>query len=135
MHPISELLCETYAELYKNGQVQFPLHDSQRALIDSVVKTVNASYFGYEPYSSPEDKAVAYLCILIKDHPVTDGNKRLSLLWFRVYCIVSKLKADPSPYTFDQIAVSIEKEKDLPLDKLIPLVKKLLFGKSEQTHN
>jgi prophage maintenance system killer protein len=130
MHPISEALCETYAELYRRGQVSFPLHDKQRRALDSIVKTVEAEYFGTARHATHIDKAVAYLCLIIKDHPVTDGNKRLALLWFRVYCILFQLDADPTPYSYDEIAVAIEKNKDVPLDRLIHLVTSLLFAKA-----
>ena len=127
MHPISEALCETYAELHRRGQVSFPLHERQSRALDSIVKTVEASYFGIDRYTTHVDKAVAYLCLIIKDHPVTDGNKRLALLWFRVYCIVHELEPDPAPYTYDQIAVAIEHSKDIPFSDLVELVRKLLF--------
>jgi hypothetical protein len=47
MHPISALLCEAYDRLFAEGEVRFPLYEKQRAAIDTIVKTVNASYFGF----------------------------------------------------------------------------------------
>lgn len=131
MHPISELLCDAYEELHRQGQVSFPLHDTHRAAIDSIVKTVNSRFFGIDRFPTPEDRAVAYLCLIIKGHPVTDGNKRLGLLWFRIYCVVNKLNADPAPFTLDEIAVSIETDKDARMDELMEIVKKFLFRKPE----
>lgn len=126
MHPISQLLFDAYHELHKEGQVQFPLYDTQREALDAIVKTVNARYFGVERYSTPRDKAVAYLCLIIKDHPVTDGNKRLGLLWFTTYCLAQELHPDPIPYTLDQIAVAIE-QSHVDMTELMALVKQLLF--------
>ncbi len=129
MHPISELLCDAYSELYKQNQVKFPLYEEQKVAIDSVVKTVHATYFGFERYPTPIDKAVAYLCLIIKDHVVTDGNKRLAILWFRIYCVVNKLEViNPDP-KLDVLAVAIEKEKELSLDKIMELVRKIIFSK------
>ena len=127
MHPISKLLCDAYSELYKQGQVKFPLHEKQRVAIDTVVKTVNANYFGVERYPAPINKAVAYLCLIIKDHPVTDGNKRLALLWFRIYCDINKLEPKTTVIALDELAVSIEKEKLLSLSDTMTLVHKILF--------
>lgn len=126
MHPISEALCEAYRKLYEKGQVSFPLHEKQRQAIDSVVKTVNANYFGVERFPSPQDKAVAYLYFIIKDHPMTDGNKRLSILWFSVYCKVHKLTPKVSEYGLDVLAVAIEKS-DLHVEKSMEIVKSILF--------
>lgn len=128
MHPISEILCRVYAELYDRGQVSFPLQDDQRQDIDSIVKTVNAVYFGAERFRTPEERAVAYLCYLIKDHPVVDGNKRLALLWFEVYCDINELRPDPSPYGFDELALAIERA-DMNMEELMATVRNLLFRK------
>ena len=79
LHPISELLSEAYNSLFRKGEVSFPLHDIQVENIDSVVKTVHAEYFGFVRFKTPEEKASAYFCFIIKDHPVVDGNKRLAV--------------------------------------------------------
>lgn len=128
MHPISKILCNTYEELYRRGQVKFPLYDVQRDNIDSVVKTVNATYFGFNRFPTSEDKAVAYLCYLIKDHPVTDGNKRLSLLWFEVYCEVQDLRPMEPPTGWDVLAVSIEKSTT-DMEDTMSIVKSIVFPK------
>jgi len=106
--------------------VQFPLHDEHREAIDSVVKTVNANYFGVQRFSAPVDRAVAYLCLIIKDHPVTDGNKRLAVLWFRIYCDIRKLKPNPS-VAWDELAVAIE-QSELKTDQLMGGIKFVLFN-------
>jgi hypothetical protein len=108
MHPISALLCETYDRLVAAGEVQFPLYEKQRTAIDTMVKTVNASYFGIVRFPTPERRAVAYLCYIIKNHPVTDGNKRLAILWFEVYCEVQRLRPRQD-VALDLLAIAIEK--------------------------
>jgi len=126
MHPISKALCQTYTELYSERQVSFPLHDAQREAIDAVVKTVNANYFGIERFKTPREKAVAYLCFIIKDHPVTDGNKRLAILWFEIFCEIYELEPDYSRYSLDEIAVAIEKA-ELDMAHLLEVVAQTLF--------
>jgi len=130
MHPISKALCRAYEELFNRGQVSFPLRDTQRDCIDSVVKTVNANYFGVKRFRTPQERAVAYLCYLIKNHPVIDGNKRLAILWFEVYCEVEELNPDPSPYGYDELAVGIERA-DMPMHDLLEAVKSILFKKDK----
>lgn len=127
MHPISKLLCETYSELHKNGQVSFPLQEAQKHRLDAVVKTVNASYFGIERFPTVEERAAAYLCHIIKGHCVTDGNKRLAVLWFTVYCAVNNLKPNTRFASLDELAVAIEQEKELSLSQIISMVKTILF--------
>lgn len=127
MHPISKLLCDAYNELFKNGQVKFPLHEKQRVAIDSVVKTVHANYFGIERFPTEIDKAIAYLCLIIKDHPVIDGNKRLAIFWFTIYCIVNDLQPNTTTIGLDALAVSIEREKEQPLYEMMAVVRQVLF--------
>ena len=127
LHPISALLCEMYRELVAKGQVSFPLHDEQIRKLDSVVKTVHASYFGFARYSTPRDKAAAYFTFIIKDHPVTDGNKRLAVLMLELCCIAFELNLSlPDGITLDQFAVSVENSTDQhpPVED----VRRVLFG-------
>jgi len=130
MHPLSQLLCEAYNELRQNRQVSFPLEKHHKHNLDSVVKTVNASYFCKNQYNSLELRAVAYLCHIIKRHPVMDGNKRLSILWFETYCESNNLSPDLEKYSLDVLAVSIA-ETDLmnnSIENLITSVHNILFG-------
>lgn len=127
MHPTSRLLCQIYDELHRRNQVRFPLGTRHMNQIDSVVKTVEATYFGVQRFKTCKTKAVAYLYFIINDHPVTDGNKRLSVFWFEVYCKVNKLKTDEIPFGLDVLAVAIEKS-DLKMEELLAVVEDLLFG-------
>lgn len=127
MHPISELLCAVYNELLTSGQVAFPLYDTQIDKIDTIVKTVNSNFYGFSRFPTNEDKASAYLFFIIKDHPVTDGNKRLSILWLEIFCTAFGLKIDlPKDLTLDMLAVAVERS-ELEEDELIKNIKILLF--------
>lgn len=126
LHPISALLCETYQKLVDKGEVSFPLHDAQIQKIDSVVKTVHANYFDFARYPLSEDIAAAYFTFIIKDHPVTDGNKRLAVLMLELCCIAFELTLSlPEGMTIDQLAVSVEQSHDAhpPVED----VKRILF--------
>lgn len=125
MHPISGLLCEAYDRLFAEGEVQFPLYEKQRAAIDTIVKTVNASYFGIIRFPTPEMRAVAYFYYIIKNHPVTDGNKRLAVLWFEVYCEVQGLHPRDD-VALDQLAIAIEKT-GATMEELLDSAYQVLF--------
>ena len=77
----SENICKIYELLYKEGLVSFPVEDCATDKIETLVSSINSSYFGTEIYSSNEEKAVAYLYFIIKDHIFIDGNKRTALAW------------------------------------------------------
>lgn len=125
MHPISESLCRVYNGLYARGEVAFPLHRVQEENIDAVVKTVEARYFGITRYAELRTRAAAYFCYLIKDHPVTDGNKRLAVLWLQVYCEALGLEIDPV-WSLDSLAVAIERDA-MSMDELVEIAELAIF--------
>jgi prophage maintenance system killer protein len=127
MHPISEILFEAYGVLRSKGQVSFELTEDNRRALDSVVKTVNGRYFGFERFPTPPDRAVAYLCLLIKRHALTDGNKRIALLWFQTYCNATALKPLEPDFGYDALAVAIEKTRPDDLDDLMAAIRAILF--------
>ena len=127
LHPTSEILVSTYNVLSERKEVSFPLYDRQILALDSVVKTVNAEYFGFLRFSTNEDKAAAYFCLIIKNHPVTDGNKRLAILWLDIFSNSLELTIDKD-IKLDELAVGVEQEKSIEMDKLIQTIKKILFN-------
>ena len=127
LQPISRALCVAYNLLIQRGEVSFELQDQQAENFDIITKTVFARYFGFTRFPTNEEKAVAYFCLIIKDHPVTDGNKRLAVLWLTIFCDVCNLKMNLEKISLDVLAVSVEQTKDLDNDQLFWLVKNILF--------
>ena len=127
LHPDSKHLIETYNILLESKEVSFPLHDFQVFNLDSIAKTVNSRYFGIVRFPSYEEQASAYFCFIIKNHPVTDGNKRLAVLWLEVFCQALRLNLK-SRITLDVLAVAVEQEKNMNMDSIISVVKYTLFG-------
>ncbi len=129
LQPISRNLCEVYNLLYARGEVVFPLQDIHADSLETIVKTVEGIWFGINRFPTPESKASAYFCLIIKDHPVVDGNKRLAVMWLEIYCKILNLKIVlPKGLTLDVLAVTVEQLKDVNNDQLFGLVKKVLFG-------
>ena len=129
MHPISSILFKIYDKLLSNQQVFFPLLPEQKEKIDSIVKTVEGKFFEKEHFPTQADKAAAYFYFLIKDHPLTDGNKRMAVLWLEIYCEVVGLTISlPKDITLDQMAVGVEKLQ-LPSDVSVEIIKTFLFLK------
>ena len=122
----SKSVCLIYELLFERGFVSFPLTHFSTDKVDSLVATIVNSYFGFELYPSVEEKAVAYLYFLIKDHAFTDGNKRTACLAFEVVCDLNSLDPIYDGFTLDELAVLIEKS-NLEHHQLIKLVTSLLF--------
>ncbi len=122
-------VCQTYELLHSNGLVSFPLTSSAQGKIEAIVATITNSYYGHEIYTSSEQKVVAYLYFLIKDHPFTDGNKRTASLIFSILCELNELNPNlgsENP-TLDELAVFIEKIQEEDHQSVIRQVAALLF--------
>ena len=118
-----------YELLHSGGFVSFPLTAEAERKIDSIVANITGTYFGEEVYISAEEKTVAYLYFLIKDHPFIDGNKRTACLVFSIACEINQLvpKLGKSNPTLDELAVFVEKIKEQDHHDVIRQIAALLF--------
>src|SRR3989344_9570273 len=123
----SKNIYQAYELLLDRKLISFPLTQEGRAKIEAIVANINNSYFGTEIYTTIEEKAVAYLYFLIKDHPFTDGNKRTAILIFEVICDINDLNPDFNNFKLDQLAVFIEKIKDDNHQVIINSISNILF--------
>lgn len=128
LHPDSVHLVRAYSILQKNKEVAFAVFDEQIFNLDTIAKTVHANYFGIVRFPTIEDEAIAYFCFIIKDHPMTDGNKRLAVLWLEIYVGAFKLEI-AKEVKLDVLAVAVEQEKNLTMEVMITIVKSIVFPK------
>ena len=124
----SSAVCQTYVLLAANKLVAFPISQQSISKVDTLVTNINATYFGVDLYLSNEERAIAYLYFIIKDHPFTDGNKRTAILTFQVVCYVNSLHPKFDGISLDALAVFIEKTNEPDHHKVIKAVTSLLFN-------
>jgi prophage maintenance system killer protein len=126
-------ISQAYELLHNKGFIAFPLTQSAEEKASAIVATITESYFGKEIYETVEEKAVAYLYLLIKDHPFTDGNKRTASLVFSMVCDINELapRFGNGYPTLDELAVFIEKVQEQDHQKVIRLIAKVLFEVQE----
>ncbi len=125
----SENICEIYNLLYKEKLVSFPLTKEAINKIDATVANINGSNFGVKRYSTTQEKVVAYLFFLIKNHPFIDGNKRTATLAFLVLCRMNKLNRYLNGYSLDALAIFLEQIRNTDHQKVIKIVSKEIFDK------
>lgn len=123
----SKDVCRIYEFLVKNGYVSFNLTPDSVSKTESIVSTIINVYFGNEIYKTPEEKAVAYMYFIIKDHVFPDGNKRTASLVFEIVCNLNGLTPDYGEYGLDALAVYIEKIKELDHQKIISILANIIF--------
>ncbi len=121
-------VCQIYKLLHEHKFVSFALNLESESKIDAIITNINGSNFDVENYKTIEEKSVAYLFFIIKDHPFIDGNKRTSVLVFKVICALNNISPDPE-IPLDALAVYIEEHKDKDHHVFIKALATFLFDK------
>jgi death-on-curing protein len=120
-------VCLIYERLHKNNLVSFPLTEEGRNKVEALIATINSEYFGKTIYVSSEERAVAYLYFLIKDHPFTDGNKRTAVVALLILCELNGLELNRKDFPLDALAIFIEKIEEEDHHKVIQTLAKQIF--------
>lgn len=89
---------------------------------------INGKTFGVERYATVEEKIVAYLYFIIKNHPFTDGNKRTAVLVFLVLGRMNDLRQHLENYDLDALSVFLEAYKGDDHQRLIQVVADTIFS-------
>jgi death-on-curing protein len=76
-------------------------------LLDAAVNRPRASAFGQDAYPGLYVKAAALLHSLARNHPLVDGNKRLSWLATYVFCAKNGVELDPDDDAAYDLVVSV----------------------------
>ena len=100
--------------------------------LKSVVATIYQSFAGQDLYKTTEQKAANLLYLMVKDHPLVDGNKRSAAVLFIEFLSRNNLlfSADGTPLVSNNalaamtlmVAMSNPQEKDL----MVALVERLI---------
>lgn len=94
--------------------------------LDSILNNIEQTFGGEPLYKTPEEKAAHLLYFIIKDHPFTDGNKRIGSFMFLLY-----LKSQNLPIKFNEnglvaLALLVAESNPNQKDILIRLIVNLL---------
>jgi len=122
----SKEVCRAYELLHERNLVSFPLNQDSANKIDALVSNITGTFYAREIYPSLEQKVVAYLYFIIKDHAFVDGNKRTAILVFKVLCELNDLKIK-SDIALDSLAVFIEKINESDHQEVIRTLADILF--------
>ena len=94
--------------------------------LEAILGNVEQTMFGEPLYRSAADKAANLLYFLVKDHPFTDGNKRIGALLFLLYLTQEGIahRLDPRGLTALTllIAESAPSNKDLVIRLIVNLL-------------
>lgn len=125
-----ELALEVIAE-FKNRLMSIeeatPLFGNERNdQLQSILSNLDQTMFGEELYKSVEEKAANLLYMVIKDHPFSDGNKRIGSFLFILYIQLNKLPLKIDNLGLTSLALLIAESDPKQKDLLIRLIINLL---------
>ena len=92
----------------------------------SVLGNVEQTMFGEPLYRSREEKAAHLLYFIVKDHPFTDGNKRIGSLLFLLYLKQEGVEHGLDPRALTALTLLIAESAPAAKDLMIRLVVNLL---------
>jgi len=124
----SENICEIYNLLHSEGLISFISTVESAHKIEALVSSINGSNFGVANYKTNEEKVVAHLFFIIKNHPFVDGNKRTAVLTFLVLCRLNELEEHLVGYDLDSLAVFLEGIQGDDYQDKIKLIAKVIFS-------
>ena len=106
-----------------------PLFGNQRGDgLKAILGNIEQTMFGEPLYRSREEKAANLLYFVIKDHPFTDGNKRIGSLLFLLYLKQEGVGGGLNPQALTALTLLIAESKPASKDLMVRLIVNLLVN-------
>lgn len=105
-----------------------PRGDALAGILGSIDQTM----FGESLYRSREEKAAHLLYFTVKDHPFTDGNKRIGSLLFLLYLKQENVEHGLNPQALTALTLLIAESAPAAKDLMVRLVVNLLTEPAEE---
>src|SRR3569623_599724 len=96
--------------------------------LEGILASIEQTMFGEALYRSREEKAANLLYLVIKDHPFSDGNKRIGSFLFILYLRQEGMPHSLTPSTLTALALLIAESAPASKDFMIRLIMNLLVG-------
>jgi len=104
-----------------------PLFGNPRGeALDGILGSIEQTMFGASLYKSREEKAAHLLYFVIKDHPFSDGNKRIGSFLFLLYMEQEGMTSRMNETALTALALLIAESAPANKDLLIRLIINLL---------
>jgi prophage maintenance system killer protein len=94
--------------------------------LDGILAGIEQTMFGESLYRTREEKAAHLLYFVIKDHPFTDGNKRIGSFLFMLYLRQEDMAHRLNPQALTALALLIAESAPANKDLMIRLIVNLL---------
>ena len=94
--------------------------------LDGILGNIEQTMFGKALYRSREEKAANLLYFVVKDHPFTDGNKRIASLLFLLYLNQEGVAHGLNPQALTALTLLIAESAPSGKDLMVRLIINLL---------
>ncbi len=106
-----------------------PLFGNERDhAFDSILSNIEQTFGGEPLYQSAEERAAHLLYFIIKDHPFTDGNKRIACFMFLLYLKLQNIIIKLNENGLVALALLIAESDPVQKDLMIRLIVNLLIN-------
>ena len=119
-------IAEFKRELTARGQASSLFGNPRGDALQAILGNVEQTMFGQPLYDSREAKAAHLLYFLVKDHPFTDGNKRIGSLLFLLYLKQEGVEHRLNPQALTALTLLIAESAMASKDLMIRLIINLL---------
>jgi prophage maintenance system killer protein len=94
--------------------------------LEGILGSIEQTMFGESLYRSREEKAAHVLYLVIKDHPFSDGNKRIGSFLFMLYLQQERMTHQLNPQALTALALLIAESAPANKDLMVRLIINLL---------
>ena len=119
-------IAEFKRDLAARGEASSLFGNPRGDALESILGNIEQTMFGEPLYRSREEKAAHLLYFIIKDHPFTDGNKRIGSLLFLICLKQEGLAHRINPLALTALTLLIAESAPANKDLMIRLIVNLL---------
>ncbi len=121
------------AALFERGEATDLFGREREDAIQGILGSIEQTMFGEPLYKSREEKAAHLLYFVIKDHPFSDGNKRIGSFLFLLYMQQEGIAMTINENALTALALLVAESQPTNKDLMIRLVVNLLVSSKPNT--
>jgi prophage maintenance system killer protein len=122
----SAAIAEFKRELIAHNEATALFGALRSAALEGILGSIEQTMFGESLYRSREEKAANLLYLVIKDHPFSDGNKRIGSFLFMLYLQQEGMTHQLNPQALTALALLIAESAPTNKDLMVRLIINLL---------
>ena len=119
-------ITEFKRELMKRNEAGGLFGNERGEALQGILGSIEQTMFGEPLYRSREEKAAHLLYFVIKDHPFSDGNKRIGSFLFMLYLQQEQVTHHLNPQALTALALLIAESAPTNKDLMVRLTLNLL---------